>query len=83
MSYVTSHQASRAEQIYSTRNSKRGTLQFVPSVARPPNVHLRSVQPQANLLGSTLGLYIAYHLEKYYRHRREVRIIMYTVFWLN
>ena len=27
----------------------------------------------ANLLGSSVGLYIAYHLEKYYRHRREVR----------
>ena len=27
----------------------------------------------ANLLGSSLGLYIAYHLERYYRHRREVR----------
>lgn len=26
----------------------------------------------ANLLGSSLGLYISYHLEKYYRHRREV-----------
>ena len=29
---------------------------------------------QANLLGSTLGLYIAYHLERYYRHRREVSL---------
>lgn len=27
----------------------------------------------ANLLGSSLGLYISYHLEKYYRHRREAR----------
>jgi len=27
----------------------------------------------ANLLGSSVGLYISYHLEKYYRHRREVR----------
>ncbi|OCH85092.1 hypothetical protein OBBRIDRAFT_785307 [Obba rivulosa] len=26
----------------------------------------------ANLLGSSLGLYVAYHLEKYYRHRREI-----------
>lgn len=26
----------------------------------------------ANLLGSSLGLYIAYHLERYYRHRREI-----------
>ncbi|PPQ98772.1 hypothetical protein CVT24_003330 [Panaeolus cyanescens] len=26
----------------------------------------------ANLLGSTLGLYISYYLEKYYRHRREI-----------
>ncbi|KAI0633524.1 hypothetical protein C8Q77DRAFT_1115467 [Trametes polyzona] len=26
----------------------------------------------ANLLGSTLGLYVAYHLERYYRHRREI-----------
>jgi len=26
----------------------------------------------ANLLGSSVGLYISYHLEKYYRHRREV-----------
>jgi hypothetical protein len=27
---------------------------------------------QANLLGSALGLYFAYHLERYYRRRREV-----------
>ncbi|KAF5370588.1 hypothetical protein D9758_001822 [Tetrapyrgos nigripes] len=26
----------------------------------------------ANLLGSSLGLYFAYYLEKYYRHRREI-----------
>ncbi|KAI0049946.1 hypothetical protein FA95DRAFT_1514910 [Auriscalpium vulgare] len=26
----------------------------------------------ANLLGSTIGLYTAYHLERYYRHRREI-----------
>ncbi|KAF4620541.1 hypothetical protein D9613_000478 [Agrocybe pediades] len=26
----------------------------------------------ANLLGSTLGLYIAYYVERYYRHRREI-----------
>jgi hypothetical protein len=26
----------------------------------------------ANLLGSTVGLAISYHLEKYYRHRREI-----------
>ena len=26
----------------------------------------------ANLLGSSVGLYISYYLEKYYRHRREV-----------
>ncbi|GJE97764.1 VanZ family protein [Phanerochaete sordida] len=26
----------------------------------------------ANLLGSSVGLYIAYHLERYYRHRREI-----------
>ncbi|KAH9935689.1 uncharacterized protein B0H18DRAFT_420511 [Fomitopsis serialis] len=26
----------------------------------------------ANLLGSSLGLYIAYHLERYYRNRREI-----------
>ncbi|GBE81138.1 hypothetical protein SCP_0308640 [Sparassis crispa] len=26
----------------------------------------------ANLLGSSLGLYIAYQLERYYRHRREI-----------
>jgi hypothetical protein len=30
---------------------------------------------QANLLGSTIGLYIAFHLERYYRHRREVSIL--------
>ncbi|KAI0766511.1 hypothetical protein BC629DRAFT_1292960 [Irpex lacteus] len=30
----------------------------------------------ANLLGSSLGLYIAYHLERYYRHRREVRFLL-------
>ncbi|EKM54561.1 uncharacterized protein PHACADRAFT_258496 [Phanerochaete carnosa HHB-10118-sp] len=26
----------------------------------------------ANLLGSSVGLYVAYYLEKYYRHRREI-----------
>ncbi|KAF9010575.1 hypothetical protein BDQ17DRAFT_1299080 [Cyathus striatus] len=26
----------------------------------------------ANLLGSSLGLFTSYHLEKYYRHRREI-----------
>ncbi|OBZ70859.1 Uncharacterized protein C11E3.10 [Grifola frondosa] len=26
----------------------------------------------ANLLGSSIGLYIAYYLERYYRHRREI-----------
>ncbi|KAI0829796.1 hypothetical protein BC628DRAFT_1358804 [Trametes gibbosa] len=26
----------------------------------------------ANLLGSSVGLYISYHLERYYRHRREI-----------
>ena len=28
---------------------------------------------KANLLGSGIGLYVAYHLERYYRQRREVR----------
>jgi len=27
---------------------------------------------QANLLGSSLGLYISFRLERYYRHRREI-----------
>lgn len=27
---------------------------------------------QANLLGSSIGLYLAYHMERYYRRRREV-----------
>ncbi|KAI0690526.1 hypothetical protein BC835DRAFT_1364162 [Cytidiella melzeri] len=26
----------------------------------------------ANILGSSLGLYLAYHLERHYRHRREI-----------
>ncbi|KAF9501913.1 hypothetical protein BDN71DRAFT_1438652 [Pleurotus eryngii] len=26
----------------------------------------------ANLMGSSVGLYVAYHLEKYYRYRREI-----------
>ncbi|CCL99091.1 uncharacterized protein FIBRA_01105 [Fibroporia radiculosa] len=26
----------------------------------------------ANLLGSSIGLYVSYHLERYYRHRREI-----------
>jgi hypothetical protein len=30
---------------------------------------------QANLLGSSIGLYSAYHIERYYRHRREVRLV--------
>ena len=28
---------------------------------------------QANLIGSSIGLWTAYYLERYYRHRREVR----------
>ncbi|KAJ8509069.1 hypothetical protein ONZ45_g8733 [Pleurotus djamor] len=26
----------------------------------------------ANILGSSVGLYVSYHLERYYRHRREI-----------
>ena len=38
----------------------------------PSSLESLTIHFQANLLGSTLGLYIAFHLERYYRHRREV-----------
>ena len=38
----------------------------------PSPLESLTIHFQANLLGSTLGLYIAFHLERYYRHRREV-----------
>lgn len=34
---------------------------------------VHSISEKANLLGSGIGLYVAYHLERYYRQRREVR----------
>ncbi|KZT66377.1 hypothetical protein DAEQUDRAFT_695705 [Daedalea quercina L-15889] len=37
-----------------------------------PNKEFQIGDVAANLLGSSVGLYIAYHLERYYRHRREI-----------
>lgn len=37
-----------------------------------PYVVLNTVFYKANLLGSSIGLYLAYNMERYYRHRREV-----------
>ncbi|KAF8813849.1 hypothetical protein BYT27DRAFT_7220196 [Phlegmacium glaucopus] len=37
-----------------------------------PYKHFDWGDVMANLLGSSLGLYVAYHLERYYRHRREI-----------
>jgi hypothetical protein len=34
---------------------------------------LLTAPEKANILGSGIGLYVAYHLERYYRRRREVR----------
>lgn len=34
-----------------------------------------SSSPSSSLLGSSLGLYSSYYLEKYYRHRREVSYV--------
>lgn len=39
---------------------------------------LLTAPEKANLLGSGIGLYIAYHLERYYRRRREVRSSLIT-----
>ena len=36
-------------------------------------VCLLNISAQANILGSTIGLTVAYYLERYYRARREVR----------
>lgn len=40
-----------------------------------PLFFILKYRDQANLLGSSIGLYIAYYLERYYRHRREVRCL--------
>lgn len=44
--------------------------EFVQSLL--PYKEFQTGDVAANLLGSTLGLYIAYYLERYYRHRREI-----------
>ncbi|RDX47938.1 hypothetical protein OH76DRAFT_1405493 [Lentinus brumalis] len=44
--------------------------EFVQSML--PYKEFQAGDVAANLLGSTLGLYVAYHLERYYRHRREI-----------
>lgn len=53
----------------STRRSNGETLSYVRSLS--PYIS-RLIYFQANLLGASLGLLIAYRLEKYYRFRREV-----------
>lgn len=37
-----------------------------------PHKEFQSGDVVANWLGSTLGLYLAYHIERYYRSRREI-----------
>lgn len=52
------------------------TFQFgdiVVSFPISPSFVLLTASGKANLLGSGIGLYVAYHLERYYRQRREVR----------
>lgn len=44
--------------------------EFVQSML--PYKEFQSGDVVANLLGSSLGLYVAYYLERYYRHRREI-----------
>jgi hypothetical protein len=44
--------------------------------------HADNRHTQANLLGSVLGLWVGFTLERYYRHRREV-IILPTVYYLS
>ncbi|TFY62646.1 hypothetical protein EVJ58_g3731 [Rhodofomes roseus] len=44
--------------------------EFVQSLLPHQEFHIGDIA--ANLLGSSLGLYVAYHLERYYRHRREI-----------
>ncbi|KAH8108001.1 hypothetical protein BXZ70DRAFT_913619 [Cristinia sonorae] len=44
--------------------------EFVQSLL--PHKHFQFGDIVANIFGSSLGLVIAYHLEKYYRHRREI-----------
>ncbi|KAG8213934.1 hypothetical protein J3R82DRAFT_10680 [Butyriboletus roseoflavus] len=39
-----------------------------------PYKHFDSGDVVANIIGSTIGLYTSYHIEKHYRSRREVRI---------
>jgi hypothetical protein len=52
------------------------TFQFGDIVVRfplsLPFALLTLSDEKANLLGSGIGLYVAYHLERYYRQRREV-----------
>lgn len=40
----------------------------------PEAFPLTASLPQANIIGAAIGLYSAYHIEKHYRARREVRI---------
>lgn len=52
------------------------TFQFGDVVVRSSSLiilTLLTASEKANLLGSGIGLYVAYHLEKYYRRRQEVR----------
>lgn len=58
-------------------SAKYKTFQFGDVVVRSPShdplPSLLTSYEKANLLGSGIGLYVAYHLERYYRQRREVR----------
>ena len=55
----------------SIRPSSSATSSCVPHLLL--SFKLLTASEKANLLGSGIGLYVAYHLEKYYRRRREVR----------
>ena len=49
-----------------------GDVAVSPPASVANSSYLRSILMQANLLGSSIGLCIAYYMERYYRHRREV-----------
>jgi hypothetical protein len=58
-----------------TISAQHKTFQFGDIVVRSClslSFALLTASEKANLLGSSIGLYVTYHLEKYYRRRREV-----------
>ncbi len=64
---------------FSTRSSSLEMLSCVHTLCLESSVFIALII-QANLLGSSLGLWSAYYMEKYYRHRREVRGVFHCSF---